>query len=53
MHLAALIGCGECLQILLQNGANVNQWDKEKRVTPLHCAASAKSLECVRVSIDY
>ncbi|XP_077300169.1 transient receptor potential channel pyrexia-like [Arctopsyche grandis] len=49
MHLAALVGNSECLQILLRKGVNVNQWDKEQRVTPLHCAASAKSLQCIRI----
>jgi ankyrin repeat protein len=52
MHLAALAGSDECLSILIGRGAKVNQWDKDRRVMPLHCAASAKSLRCVQVLLN-
>lgn len=42
----------ECVKLLLDHGADPNKWDSlsEKKATPLHCAASAKCLKCVKVS---
>ncbi|CAH0594198.1 unnamed protein product [Chrysodeixis includens] len=53
LHLSCLVGSEECVRLLLEYGANPNMWDSatEKKATPLHCAASAKSLACVKVLI--
>lgn len=36
-------------KLLLVNGAEVNKWDKGKNATALHCAARAKSVECLQL----
>lgn len=40
------------MKLLLDHGAHPNTWDSstETKATPLHCAASAKSLACVKVN---
>ncbi|PZC75020.1 hypothetical protein B5X24_HaOG206845 [Helicoverpa armigera] len=55
LHLSCLVGSDECSKLLLEHGANPNMWDTstDKKATPLHCAASAKSLACVKVLIAY
>lgn len=52
LHLSCLVGSEECVRMLLEYGANPNMWDSatDKKATPLHCAASAKSLACVKVN---
>ncbi|XP_047033633.1 transient receptor potential channel pyrexia isoform X2 [Helicoverpa zea] len=52
---SCLVGSDECSKLLLEHGANPNMWDTstDKKATPLHCAASAKSLACVKVLIAY
>lgn len=52
LHLSCLVGSQECAKLLLENGACPNSWDtsSETKATPLHCAASAKSLACVKVN---
>lgn len=51
LHLSCLVDQVECVKILLEHGADPNVWDSltDKKATPLHCAASAKSLSCVEV----
>lgn len=45
------MGNEECTKLLLEYGADPNRWDSptERKATPLHCAASAKCLKCVKV----
>ncbi|XP_052899834.1 transient receptor potential channel pyrexia [Anopheles moucheti] len=47
LHLSCYIGDYKATELLLQHGAKGQCWDREKTVTPLHCAASCGSLECV------
>jgi serine/threonine-protein phosphatase 6 regulatory ankyrin repeat subunit B len=47
LHVAAQKGHYQCLATLINNGADVNQKDKEW--TPLNLAASKGHLECVRL----
>ncbi|EAA06365.5 AGAP000107-PA [Anopheles gambiae str. PEST] len=47
LHLACYIGDYKATEVLLQHGAKAQCWDREKTATPLHCAASCGSLECV------
>lgn len=46
------MGSEECVKLLLEQGADPNKWDSshDTKATPLHCAASAKSLTCVKVN---
>lgn len=48
------MGSEECVKLLLEHKADPNRWEcrHEMKATPLHCAASAKSLACVKVSLD-
>lgn len=39
LHLACYIGDYRAVELLLQCGAKPQVWDKEKKATPLHCAA--------------
>lgn len=52
LHLSCLVGNEDSVKLLLQHKADPNRWDSssERRATPLHCAASAKSLTCVKVN---
>lgn len=38
-------------KILLNYGAEINQWDNAKKFTPLHCAASVGSIQCIELLI--
>lgn len=53
LHLSCLVGSAECAKLLLEHKADPNMWDStssDRKATPLHCAASAKSLACVKVN---
>lgn len=52
LHLACSKGNVSIAKILIDRGANVRQWDNEKKLTPLHCAAGASSPECVKLLIE-
>lgn len=39
LHLACYIGDYRAVELLLQHGAKPQVWDKERKATPLHCAA--------------
>ncbi|XP_030385731.1 transient receptor potential channel pyrexia [Scaptodrosophila lebanonensis] len=47
LHFACCRGHVPIAKLLLDRGADPNRWDAKKEVTPLHCAASAKSVECI------
>lgn len=47
LHFACYRGNAYIAKVLLDHGADPNRWDAKKQVTPLHCAASAKSVECI------
>ncbi|XP_037890056.1 transient receptor potential channel pyrexia [Glossina fuscipes] len=47
LHFACYRGNAYIAKVLLDHGADPNCWDAKKQVTPLHCAASAKSVECI------
>uniref|UniRef100_A0A1A9WB91 Ion transport domain-containing protein n=1 Tax=Glossina brevipalpis TaxID=37001 RepID=A0A1A9WB91_9MUSC len=47
LHFACYRGEAYIAKVLLDHGADPNRWDGKKEVTPLHCAASAKSVECI------
>ncbi|VVD01605.1 unnamed protein product, partial [Leptidea sinapis] len=55
LHLSCLVGNDECVRMLLESGANPNMWDStiERKATPLHCAASTKSLNCVKLLLHH
>lgn len=48
MHLACTMGNVSITKILLDHGADANQWDTAKKLTPLHCAARVGSAECIQ-----
>lgn len=52
LHLACLAAKQSIVYLLIINGADVNQWDKCKSSTPLHCAARAKSAECIHLLLQ-
>lgn len=52
LHWACSIGQETIVRLLLERGASVNQWDKAKKFTPLHCAAVAESIHCTRRLLD-
>ena len=39
LHLACYIGDYRAVELLLQHGAKAHCWDKQRKATPLHCAA--------------
>ncbi|XP_062539583.1 transient receptor potential channel pyrexia [Armigeres subalbatus] len=47
LHLACYIGDYRAVEVLLQRGAKSQIWDKERKATPLHCAASCGSIESI------
>ncbi|CAD7003729.1 transient receptor potential channel pyrexia isoform X4 [Ceratitis capitata] len=47
LHFACCRGNAHIAKVLLDRGADPNRYDGKKEVTPLHCAASAKSVECI------
>ncbi|XP_059216048.1 transient receptor potential channel pyrexia [Stomoxys calcitrans] len=47
LHFACCRGNAHIAKVLLDRGADPNRWDAKKEVTPLHCASSAKSVECI------
>ncbi|XP_068149170.1 transient receptor potential channel pyrexia [Drosophila tropicalis] len=47
LHFACLRANAPIAKVLLDHGADPNRWDGRKEVTPLHCAASSKSVECL------
>ncbi|XP_055849071.1 transient receptor potential channel pyrexia isoform X2 [Episyrphus balteatus] len=47
LHFACSNGNSQIAKILLDREADPNCWDYKKEVTPLHCAASASSVECI------
>ncbi|XP_023945739.1 transient receptor potential channel pyrexia [Bicyclus anynana] len=55
LHLSCLVAKEECVKLLLDHGADPNMWDAktDRKATPLHCAASAKSLSCVKLLISH
>lgn len=53
LHWAADRGNSQILEILLMNGANVNQTDLDAGQTALHYAISCGHLDCVKVLLKY
>lgn len=53
IHWAADRGNHRILEILLQNGANVNLIDKDSGQTALHYAISCSHLECIKVLLKF
>lgn len=55
LHLSCLVGNEECVRLLLNHKADPKKWvdANDIQVTPLHCAASAKSLPCVKALLDF
>lgn len=49
LHLACSTGNLVIAKALLDQGADANRWDYAKKITPLHCAASASSVECIQL----
>ncbi|XP_017057977.1 transient receptor potential channel pyrexia isoform X1 [Drosophila ficusphila] len=47
LHFACYRANAPIAKMLLDHGADPNRWDAKKEVTPLHCAASSKSVECI------
>ncbi|ALC43922.1 pyx [Drosophila busckii] len=47
LHFACMRANAPIAKVLLDRGADPNRWDAQKEVTPLHCAASSKSVECI------
>ncbi|XP_055903474.1 transient receptor potential channel pyrexia [Eupeodes corollae] len=47
LHFVCANGNSQIAKILLDHEADPNCWDFKKEVTPLHCAASAGSVDCV------
>lgn len=47
LHFACCRGNAHIAKVLLDRGADPNRWDAKNEVTPLHCAASAQSVECI------
>ena len=48
LHFACCRGNAQIAKVLLDRGADPNQWDGRKEVTPLHCAARlAINLVCI------
>ncbi|XP_026477756.1 transient receptor potential channel pyrexia-like [Ctenocephalides felis] len=52
LHLACCIGDERSAEYLLDRGARLEQWDKGRRATALHCAASAASRPCVMLLLN-
>ncbi|XP_013402085.1 ankyrin-3-like isoform X4 [Lingula anatina] len=52
LHLAAKQGATECVQLLLQHGANPNIQDKELQ-KPLHLAAERGAAQCVQLLLQH
>lgn len=48
LHLACSFGHAAVVKTLIERGAMVNMWDSSKKLTPLHCAASNGSVDCIR-----
>ncbi len=51
LHIAAGFGRTECVQLLINRGAEVDSVDNEKW-TPLHCASAKGHLQTVRTLLD-
>lgn len=49
LHLACSTGNHLISKVLLDRGAEANRWDFAKKMTPLHCAASSSSVECIQL----
>ncbi|XP_034107752.1 transient receptor potential channel pyrexia [Drosophila albomicans] len=47
LHFACCRANAPIAKVLLDRGSDPNRWDAKKEVTPLHCAASSKSVECI------
>ncbi|XP_017091126.2 transient receptor potential channel pyrexia isoform X1 [Drosophila bipectinata] len=47
LHFACCRANAPIAKVLLDRGSDPNRWDSKKEVTPLHCAASSKSIECI------
>ncbi|TDG48585.1 hypothetical protein AWZ03_004914 [Drosophila navojoa] len=47
LHFACCRANAPIAKVLLDRGADPNRWEDKKEVTPLHCAASSKSVECL------
>lgn len=52
LHLACSTGNACIVKVLIGRGALVNQWDNAKKITPLHCACNACSVECVKLLLQ-
>ncbi len=52
LHYAAFFGHLECINILLQHGANVNSLNKYE-CTPLHLTVGRKSVACIELLIEH
>ena len=53
LHLAAINRSEEAVDILLERKADVHRTTFKQKLTPLHYAASAKSVEIIKKLIDY
>ncbi|XP_066598599.1 uncharacterized protein [Prorops nasuta] len=51
LHLAAAAGALKIIEELLKYGANVCEWDYNRKYTPLHCAAATGDVACVKYLI--
>lgn len=52
LHLACSTGNFCISKLLISRGATVNHWDSAMKITPLHCACNACSVECVKLLLN-
>ena len=52
LHLAAMAGFGNCIKVLIRNGADVNARARARMYTPLHMAVKRGYASVVDVLID-
>lgn len=51
LHYACITGNPTITKMLLSYKARSHQWDKQRTVTPLHCAARTGSLDCIQLLV--